>query len=400
MSHELLCNVCAIISAIGTLLGIVFLLWQQRQQNIVLVAEFNKINFLLEQKFSAVKEELISKIHQQTQLAHGHQIQQLTLLQTTLREVLGHNTEALTKQIESLIQITDNKLQLISNQVDKRLHEGFEKTTATFTDIVKRLALIDDAQKKITELSTNVVSLQQILADKRSRGAFGEVQLKNLLENMLPTEHISLQHVLSNNTRVDCLLLLPEPTGNIAIDAKFPLENFYKLAAVDSSPADKTKAQQLFRQDIKKHIQDIAKKYILPGETADGAIMFIPAEAIFAEIHSQFPDLVILAQQQNVWLVSPTTMMAIITTASAVLKDTATKQHINVIKIHLAHLAKDFTRFDERMQKLANHIELAHDDVQQVNTSAKKISKRFAQIEQVQIADKARLEAVTALEKQ
>lgn len=387
MPHELLYITVAIIITVCCLFGLFFILWQQGKQKEELIITFNNINHLLEQKFSQIKEELLSKVHTQAQEAHDNQIQQLTLIQTTLREVLGHHAETLSNRVENLIQITDGKLQLISTQVDKRLHEGFEKTTATFTDIVKRLALIDDAQKKITELSTNVVSLQQILADKRSRGAFGEVQLKNLVENMLPAENVSFQHVLSNSTRCDCLLLLPDPTGNIAIDAKFPLENFYKLSAIEASSTDRQKANQLFKQDIKKHIQDIATKYIIPGETADGAIMFIPAEAIFAEIHSQFSDLVIFAQRQNVWLVSPTTMMAIVTTASAVLKDTATKKHINVIKIHLTHLAKDFARFDERMQKLTHHIDLAHDDVQQVNTSAKKISKRFQQIEQVQLTE-------------
>ena len=387
MLHELPYVIVTTIIVICFLSGLIYLVLQQKQQKETLTTTFNNINNLLEQKFSQIKEDLLSKVHNQAQESHNNQIQQLTIIQTTLREVLSHHAETLSSRVDNLIQITDAKLQLISTHVDKRLHEGFEKTTATFTDIVTRLALIDDAQKKITELSTNVVSLQQILADKRSRGAFGEVQLKNLVENMLPAENVSFQHVLSNNTRCDCLLLLPDPTGNIVIDAKFPLENFYKLSDFDASSIEKQKANQLFKHDIKKHIQDIATKYILPGETADGAIMFIPAEAIFAEIHSQFSDLVIFAQRLNVWLVSPTTMMAIVTTACAVLKDTATKQHINAIKIHLTHLAKDFSRFDERMQKLTHHIIQAHDDAQQVNTSAKKISKRFQQIEQVQLVD-------------
>src|SRR5262249_24092824 len=159
-------------------------------------------------------------------------------------------------------------------------------------DVIKRLALIDAAQKKITELSTNVVSLQEILNDKRSRGAFGEVQLSALIYNMIPEHHFSFQHQLSNNRRPDCMLFLPEPTGNIAIDAKFPSENYQLLMDSTLSDTDKQQVQRQFKIDIRKHIQDIADKYIIPGETADGAVMFIPAEAIFAEIHAHHVDLV------------------------------------------------------------------------------------------------------------
>lgn len=383
MSPELLAISLVIAISISSFINILFMLIYNYKQKTLLFTKFNELEHLLEQKFFHIKEELLEKFHKQTQDTNDNQKQQLTLIHTTFREILTHNTETLTKRVDGLIQLVDNKLLQINNQVNQRLNEGFEKTTETFTNIVTRLALIDDAQKKITELSTNVVSLQQLLADKRSRGAFGEVQLKNLITNMLPAENVAFQHTMSNGTRCDCLLLLPPPTGNIVIDAKFPLENFYKFSNHELASVERQKASQLFRQDIKKHIQDIANKYIIPTETADGAIMFIPAEAIFAEIHSQFQELVIYAQQQKVWLVSPTTMMAILTTASSVLKDTATKNHINVIKIHLAHLAKDFSRFDERMQKLATHIDLAHNDIQQVHTSAKKISKRFQQIEQV-----------------
>src|SRR5690606_5713675 len=160
--------------------------------------------------------------------------------------------------------------------------------------------------------------LQEILNDKKSRGAFGEVQLSALIHNMVPTQHYSEQHLLSNNKRPDCMLFLPEPTGNLAIDAKFPLENYRLLIDSSLQDAEKTQAERQFKLDIRKHIQDIAEKYIIPGETADGAIMFIPAEAVFAEIHARHSDLVEIAQNANVWMVSPTTMMAILTTIRAV----------------------------------------------------------------------------------
>jgi DNA recombination protein RmuC len=286
-----------------------------------------------------------------------------------------------------LTHTTDERLKEISGQVEQRLAAGFEKTTATFTDIIKRLALIDEAQKKITELSTNVMSLQEILADKRSRGAFGEVQLTALLRNVLPEAHFAVQHSLENGKRADCILFLPEPTGNIVIDAKFPLENYRRMLDKHITELDRRAAEQQFRIDIRKHIQDIAEKYIIPGVTADGAMMFIPAEAIFAEIHANYPDLVEESQRARVWLVSPTTMMAILTTARAVLKDAATRKQVNIIQEHLRFLAKDFDRFQKRMDNLAKHIVQAHDDVKDVQISAEKITNRFGKIEKVEIAE-------------
>lgn len=303
-----------------------------------------------------------------------------------VKESLTHYAQELGKRVESLTNTTDVRLKEINQHVEKRLSEGFEKTTATFSDIVKRLALIDAAQKQITELSNNVVSLQEVLNDKRSRGAFGEIQLSALIRNVIPEQHFSFQHAFSNGKRADCVLFLPEPTGHIAIDAKFPLESFRIFIDHARPESERRQAEQQFKIDIRKHIQDIADKYIIPGETADGAMMFIPAEAIFAEIHAHHADLVEFAQRAKVWIVSPTTMMAILTTARAVLKDAATRQQMHVIQKHLHLLADDFSRFQKRMDNLARHIEQAHTDVSEVNTSAKKISHRFEQIEQVELA--------------
>jgi DNA recombination protein RmuC len=278
------------------------------------------------------------------------------------------------------------KLELVEHLADK--HDTIRDTLSVHSnDIAKRLVLIDDAQRKLTDLSNNVLTLQEILADKKSRGAFGEVQLQGLLHNLLPTKNYALQHQLSNGLRCDCMLFLPPPTGNVAIDAKFPLENYQKFNDPEISEIERKHYQQTFSQDIKKHINDIAAKYIVPGETANGAIMFIPAEAVFAEIHSRFPELVTLAQGKGVWLTSPTTLMAIITTASAVLKDNATREHIDCIQQHLRALAKDFTIFNERMVKLSKHIDAANADAKQVHISADKITRRFAAIEQVEIKE-------------
>ena len=306
-------------------------------------------------------------------------------VRTQITHFLDNNTKSINQRIESLTNNTNEKLKEISGQVEKRLTEGFEKTTQTFTDIVKRLALIDEAQKKITELSSNVVNLQSVLADKRSRGAFGEVQLNALIRNVMPENSFSLQHTLSNDKRADCILFLPEPTGNIVIDAKFPLETYQKLSEPNLPDTEKRQLESQFKQDLKTHINAICEKYIIANETADGAMMFIPAEAIFAEIHAHYPDIVEIANKKRVWMVSPTTMMAVLTTARAVLKDVDTRKQVHLIQEHLAYLAKDFTRFQGRMDNLAKHIDQAQQDVSQVHTSAKKISSRFDKIESLDL---------------
>jgi len=309
-----------------------------------------------------------------------------------VKAALFESARSLNERIEKLTETTDVKLKEISGQVDKRLAEGFEKTTVTFADVVKRLALIDQAQQKISELSGNVVSLKDLLADKRSRGAFGEIQLASLIRNVLPESSFGLQVTLNNGNRADCMLYLPEPTGNVVIDSKFPLENFQRLVNTQLGEADRKTAEQQFRQDIKKHIKDISEKYIIPGETSDGAIMFIPAEAIFAEIHAHYPDLVEASYKAKVWLASPTTMMAILTTVRAVLKDDATKKQVHIIQRHLQGLGKDFERWQKRMDDLQRHIEQANKDVQDVNISAKKISGHFDKIEKVEFAPAQKLD--------
>jgi DNA recombination protein RmuC len=338
--------------------------------------------------FRLLEDRLKNLYEQQQKLAPHlteHLMKSFDLLRGQITETLKEGAIQVEKQVLQLTSKTDLRLQEISAQVEKRLSDGFEKTTATFQDILKRLVLIDEAQKRITELSSNVVSLQEVLADKRSRGAFGEVQLSALLRNVLPEESFALQHSLSNGSRADCILFLPSPTGNIVIDSKFPLENYQRMLDNQASETERQLAARQFKQDIKKHIQDIANKYIIPGETGEGAMMFIPAEAVFAEIHAHHPDLVVEAQKARVWLTSPTTLMAILTTARAVIKDDATRKQIHIIQKHLHALGQDFGRFQDRMTKLAKHIEQAHQDVEDVNVSAKKISSQFQRIEKVEL---------------
>lgn len=346
------------------------LLGQQKHQHDMLLAQLT----------NAQESQLKQYKNMQESLNQG-----LSQISQRLTESLNQIAEIVNKRIDNLTEKTDSRLKEISGQVDKRLSEGFEKTTTLFTDVLTRLALIDEAQKRITELSSNVISLQEILADKRSRGAFGEVQLSSLIHNLIPAQHVKMQHELSNGRRVDCFLLLPEPTGNISIDAKFPLESFRHMSNIQLAESERKQAEKQFRIDVKKHIHDIASKYILPGETSDGAMMFIPAEAIFAEIHAHHPELVEEAHKSRVWLVSPSTMMAILTTARAVLKDAATRKQVHIIQEHLSALAIDFQRFQDRMNQLAKHIDQAHGDIKEVQISAKKISTRFGKIERVEL---------------
>ncbi len=359
--------------------------------------QFSQFQHEQHKELNTLKQQLIKDMQEFRQQFDKHQLESFKSLQDSINQNITNihqqlsnstkdNAEIIAKQMAKLTENTSSQLKDISGVVEKRLADGFEKTTATFADVIKRLALIDEAQKKITELSTNVVSLQEVLSDKRSRGAFGEVQLESLIRNMLPTANYAFQHTLSNSKRVDCMLFLPEPTGNIAIDAKFPLESYHKLSNVDIAELERKQAEQQFRIDVRKHIQDIESKYIVANETADGAVMFIPAEAIFSEIHANFPDIIERAHKARVWIVSPTTMMAILTTAKAVLKDAATQKQVHIIQEHLGFLAKDFDRFQKRMDNLARHIDQANNDVKDVQISANKITSRFDKIEKVELS--------------
>lgn len=302
-----------------------------------------------------------------------------------LQSGLAQAAAQLASGMESLTRTVNERIDQISGRVSERLDEGFRKTNETFANVMARLATIDEAQKKIDGLASNVVGLQELLGDKKARGAFGEVQLEALVRDILPPGSYAFQHTLSNGTRADCVLMLPEPTGLVAVDSKFPLENYHRMFAPDASDAGRRVAQTDFRNDLKRHVDAIAAKYIIANETSDGAVMFVPAEAVFAEIHAYHAEVVSHAQHKRVWIVSPTTLMAVLNTARAVLKDVETRQQIHVIKDALGKLAKDFARFDERMQKLATHIEQAQKDVQDVQISSRKISGQFARIEGVDL---------------
>lgn len=307
--------------------------------------------------------------------------------QGMMQDTMLKATTSLTQTIDTLSKIVDARLEEIGGKVSERLEEGFRKTNETFVSVMERLATIDEAQKKIDGLSTNMVSLQELLGDKRSRGAYGEVQLEGLVRNVLPTTSFKMQHTFDNGTRVDCALFLPEPTGTVAVDSKFPLENYHRMFDSSLSEAMQLQAEKQFKADVKKHVDDIATKYIISNITSDGAVMFIPAEAVFAEIHAYHPEIIDYAMNKRVWVVSPTTLMAVLNTARAVLKDVEMRKQVHIIKDELGKLSKDFERFDVRMKKLADNIRQAHENAQDVHISSQKITRRFAQIERVELSD-------------
>ena len=328
---------------------------------------------------------LAEHLHLFSQKAQSSHLSNIEFIQRSVRDSLDHQSHQLSQKMQEITLTTERHLTGISHRVEQRLNEGFEKTTHTFTQVIERLAVIDEAQKKISQLSNNLISLQEVLSDKKARGAFGEVQLAALVRDVMPERTFAFQHTLSNGCRADCMLFLPDPTGHIVIDSKFPLENYRNSHNMEFSEERRLSASQQFKRDVQKHIQDVQQKYILQPETADGAILFIPAESVFADIHANYQECVEMAHRARVWIVSPTTMMAILTTACAVLKDAATRKQVHIIQEHLVLLSKDFERFEKRMDALTKNIERAHIEAEQVHTSARKITARFDKIEKVDL---------------
>jgi len=340
----------------------------------------NDLQLSQQEALSKIREEITEKLHKTLS-------EQGKAQQETLQNSLKNTALQLIASVETLTKSVKKRLEAITGKVQERLDEGFKKTNQTFISVMERLATIDEAQKKIDGLTTNMVSLQELLGDKRSRGAFGELQLEGLIKNILPPDSYSFQHTFSKGVRADCVLFLPDPTGTVAVDSKFPMENYQKMFDIKLSDIDKAKAQKQFKVDVKKHIADIASKYIISDETSDGAVMFIPAEAVFAEIHAYHPELIQEAMAKKVWLVSPTLLMAVLNTARAVLKDVETRKQVHIIKSELGKLGKEFDRFDTRMKKLADNIRQAHENAQDVHITSQKITQRFTQIEKVELED-------------
>lgn len=300
--------------------------------------------------------------------------------------------DSLHKEFVSLNKILEEKLEKISSKVRENLDEGFKKTNETFANVIARLAKIDEAQKKIESLSSNVVELQDVLTDKKSRGIFGEVQLSNILSAVFGDKNdkiFSLQYKLSNGKIVDSILFMPEPTGNICVDSKFPLENFKRMVDRTLSDAERELAAKEFGRNVKKHVDDIASKYIIAGETSDQAIMFLPAEAIFAELHAYHSDVIEYANSKRVWIASPTTFMATLTTLQSVIINIERNKYMSLMHLEINKLGEEFKRYQERWGNLSKHLQTVTKDIDQISTTSNKISSRFDRILQVEIAGNA-----------
>ncbi|MPZ31291.1 MAG: DNA recombination protein RmuC [Rhodospirillales bacterium] len=302
---------------------------------------------------------------------------------------------ALSQQAET-VQRVERSLREQEQALSKVVHERLDRTEKAtgqiVTDLRERLVRIDEAQKKIGELSTQVVSLQEVLSNKQARGAFGEVQLNDLVQSALPPQAYEFQCTLSSGVRVDCLLKLPNPPGSIAIDAKFPLESYSALRAVPAGDAPALLvAQRAFQQAIRKHIGDIRDKYILPGETAESALMFLPSEAVYAELHANFTGLVEESYRARVWIVSPTTMMATLNTVRAVLKDVRMREQAGEIQKTVGLLLEDVKRLDDRVDRLKTHFAQTEKDLRDIDTSADRITKRGQRILDVDLGEESEL---------
>ena len=297
---------------------------------------------------------------------------------------------SLNKDFEQLNQKVEAKLEMINLKVEDRLTKGFEQTTKTFNNIIERLSKIDEAQKKIDLLSTNIISLQDVLTDKKSRGIFGEVQLNQILKTVFGEKNdkvFNLQYKLSTGVITDAIIFAPEPLGNICIDSKFPLENYKKMYDQNLEESQRDLAKKEFVINLKKHVDDISSKYIIGQETADQAIMFLPAEAIFAEINAYHSDIIEYASKRKVWLTSPTTLMSVLTTLQVVMMNIERDKYAHVIQEELVKLGQEFDRYQKRWTTLERDIDKVHKDVKDITTTSNKISKRFDQISNVKLLE-------------
>lgn len=294
----------------------------------------------------------------------------------------------------SLNENVERRLMVINDKVNERLDHNFEKTNQTFTNVIERLSKIDEAQKKIDTLSSDIVTLESILTDKKSRGIFGEVNLKHILSSVFGEKNdkiYRMQYTLSTGVIADSVLFAPEPLGTIVIDSKFPLENYQNMVSRNMDKEKQDYYTKLFKQDMKKHIDAISSKYIIPGETADQAILFLPAEAIFAEVNAYHNDIINYSYKKRVLIVSPTTLISTLTVIEMVIKNMERDKYTKVIHDELNKLGVEFSRYKERWDKLSRSIQTVNKDVENFSITTNKLSKKFELINRVEV-DKLSME--------
>ena len=321
-------------------------------------------------------------------------IERLSRFEVNITKEIGDFKGDLGKEITTdfskMSEKIENQMDNINRKVHERIDQNFEKTNKTFADVLVRLSKIDEAQKKIDNLSMDILSLESVLTDKKTRGIFGEVNLNNILANVFGDKNDKLyriQYHLPNETIADSVIFAPQPLGLIAIDSKFPLENYRVMVDKNESDEVRTIAYKQFKIDVKKHIDAIASKYIIPSVTADQAMMFIPAEAIFAEINAYHADLIDYAYKRRVWLVSPTTLISTLTMILMVIQNMERDKYANIIHEELNKLGVEFTRFKDRFDKLSRSIQTVNKDVENFQITTDKIKKKFDSINRVEMQD-------------
>ena len=332
-------------------------------------------------------------------------LERLSRFEVNVTKEIGNFKSDLSREImtdfnKMNLQI-ENKLDLINNKVHERIDQNFEKTNKTFMNVIERLSKIDEAQKKIDNLSMDIVSLESILTDKKTRGIFGEVNLNNILKNVFGEKNdrlYQIQYHMSNQTIADSVIFAPEPLGLIAIDSKFPLENYRVMVDKKASDLSRNIAYKQFKVDVKKHIDAISSKYIIPGETSDQAMMFIPAEAIFAEINAYHTDLIDYAYKKRVWLVSPTTLISTLTMIMMIIQNIERDKYTSIIHEELNKLGIEFGRFKDRFDKLSKSIQTVNKDVESFQITTDKIKKKFDSISNVEIKDMSLIDTMDEIE--
>jgi len=324
--------------------------------------------------------------------ALGQRVQALGDGQERLAGGLHHVSEAQAKSQTSMLQLMEQRLAHVQNQMNENLHGSARRTAQSLGELQQRLNSIDKAQENITKLSSDVLSLQDILSNKQTRGAFGEIQLNDIVTKALPSDSYTLQATLSNGRRADCLIHLPNPPGPIVIDSKFPLEAYEALRNA-TTDWEVNEAAKFMRTSVKKHIKDIGEKYIIDGETADGALMFLPSEAVYAEIHANFPELVREGFAARVWIVSPTTCMATLNTMRAILKDARMREQAGAIRRELGLLYQDVDRLGQRVENLDRHFSQAAKDLTEIKISADKAGKRARRLDNFDFEELAQPES-------
>ncbi len=311
---------------------------------------------------------------------------QLKMLNDQQSATAAATAKALQESSERLTKSMNDRLEQVQDRMGQSLQKSSKETAESVTKLTERLSVIDQAQQNITKLSTEVVGLQHILDDKQARGAFGEVQLEAIVEDALPATAYEFQSVLSNGKRADCLIKLPNPPGSVIVDAKFPLTAYRNMLGADDDAARAAYAKQL-GEDVKKHVRDISERYIIPGETADSALMFLPSEAVYAELHAHHPAIVDASYKARVYIVSPTTMMATLTTVRAVLRDVEMRKQAGVIQAEVGTMLTDVGRLSDRVANLRKHFDQANRDIDQIETSATKVQNRGTRIHELDLGE-------------